>query len=105
GADRLATTLGIDTLATDLGGLGADFRPDAVLVCTPPASHLAVMEAALDLGAHVFCEKPLAPDLGGVAAVLTRAAAAGRLVMMGMCYRFHPALPRPRPGIEAGGIG
>src|SRR5262245_44468839 len=104
-ADRLATTLGVDALANDIAGLGAAFRPDAVLVCTPPASHLAVIGQALEIGAHVFCEKPLAPDLGGVEAVLARAAAAGRLVMMGMCYRFHPAPQRLRARLEAGEIG
>jgi predicted dehydrogenase len=104
-AGRLATTLGVKTMATDLGSLDAGFRPDAVLVCTPPASHLAVVEQALGLGAHVFCEKPLAPDLDGVEAVLARATGAGRLVMMGMCYRFHPALVRLRARLGAGEIG
>jgi len=31
--------------------------------------------------------------------------AAGRLVMMGMCYRFHPALQRLRTRVKAGEIG
>jgi predicted dehydrogenase len=76
-----------------------------VLVCTPPTSHLAVATRALEAGAHVFCEKPLAPALAGVDALLARAAARGRFVMMGMCYRFHAGLQRVRERLAAGAVG
>ena len=35
-------------------------KPEIVVIATPPAAHLAVAVAALQAGAHVFCEKPLA---------------------------------------------
>lgn len=38
-------------------------RPDIVTVATPPSSHLAIATAALEAGAHVFCEKPLASSV------------------------------------------
>jgi predicted dehydrogenase len=34
--------------------------PEVVIVATPPGAHREVAEAALKLGAHVVCEKPLA---------------------------------------------
>src|SRR3954451_6442261 len=36
---------------------------DAVLVVTPPETHLAVAAAALRAGKHVLVEKPLTPTL------------------------------------------
>src|SRR5688500_19038317 len=36
-----------------------DERPDAVLIATPSASHVALVGEALGRGIHVFCEKPL----------------------------------------------
>lgn len=37
-----------------------DWHPDAVLICTPPATHYQLVYQALLHGCHVFCEKPLA---------------------------------------------
>src|SRR5688572_28087118 len=34
--------------------------PDAVLICTPPRSHLEVAEQVIQAGLPVFIEKPLA---------------------------------------------
>jgi predicted dehydrogenase len=76
-----------------------------VLVCTPPTSHLAVAAWALDAGAHVFCEKPLAPSLEGVDELLARAAARQRHLMLAMCYRFHAGLRRLQALLRAGTIG
>jgi predicted dehydrogenase len=107
-AERLAESLGGRTaaLATDdLGALLATHRPRAVLVCTPPASHLAIAAQAVDGGAHVFCEKPLAPSIDGVDALLARVRRSGRVLMMGMCYRFHPGLRRVAALLGDGAIG
>lgn len=41
------------------------WKPDIVLVCTPPESHFELCRDALSANAHVFCEKPLAIDLKG----------------------------------------
>ncbi|SER16058.1 Predicted dehydrogenase [Lentzea xinjiangensis] len=49
---------------------------DAVYVATPPASHAALVLSAFDAGKAVFCEKPLAVDLGEARGMAE--AAAGR---------------------------
>ena len=43
--------------------LDADKTIDAVLVCTPDHSHAVVSIAAMQLGKHVYCEKPLARSI------------------------------------------
>ncbi|RLD91969.1 MAG: gfo/Idh/MocA family oxidoreductase, partial [Bacteroidetes bacterium] len=59
-------------LSEELGGIDQfdDFdtalmtkKPDAVAVCTYPRTHAELTLKALESGAHVFCEKPLAPDI------------------------------------------
>jgi predicted dehydrogenase len=102
---RLATDVGATATGGDLGVLLKRFRPDAVLVCTPPVSHLAIARRAIAAGTHVFCEKPLATDLDGIDALETLVAERRRVFMMGMCYRFHPALRRMKVLLDAGTIG
>ena len=38
---------------------------DAVLISTPAYAHPDILEAALAAGKHVYCEKPIAPDVDG----------------------------------------
>ena len=38
---------------------------DAVLITTPAHFHPDYLEAAVDAGKHVYCEKPVAPDVAG----------------------------------------
>ncbi|MCW5893677.1 MAG: Gfo/Idh/MocA family oxidoreductase [bacterium] len=104
-AARLAAECGGGASGADLGAMLARVRPDAVLVCTPPSTHLALAHQALAAGAHVFCEKPLADAMDGVDALVEAAEGSGRVFMMGMCYRFHPGLRRMAALLRAGVVG
>ncbi|HZP41163.1 MAG TPA: Gfo/Idh/MocA family oxidoreductase [Candidatus Binatia bacterium] len=104
-ARRLGSEIGARLATDDLGDLLTAHRPHGVLVCTPPASHLEVAGAAVRAGAHVLCEKPLAPDLRAVDAFLALAERERRFVMMAMCYRFHPALRRIQVRLASGALG
>jgi predicted dehydrogenase len=84
---------------------GLTARPDAVLVCTPPASHVAVARQAIEAGCHVFVEKPVAHTSEDVPALLDSAKRAGRLVVVGFNLRFLPSLRRVKALIEAERIG
>ena len=46
---------------TDAAGIW-EWKPDAVLICTPPSTHYELARQALERGIHVFCEKPLCTD-------------------------------------------
>jgi predicted dehydrogenase len=80
-------------------------RPDAVLVCTSPASHVAVARQAVEAGSHVFIEKPIAHLSDEVPALLDSAKRAGRLVAVGFNLRFLPSLRRVKALLDAGRIG
>lgn len=69
---------GADRRYHDHEALLAAEELDVVHVCTPPQTHRAIVDDALDAGLHVICEKPLAPTAAEVEEVLAHAAAAGR---------------------------
>ncbi len=67
---------------------------DAVVIATPPASHAELALRALDAGADVFVEKPLALAAAEAERCAARAAALGRVAMVGHLLRYHPAVAR-----------
>lgn len=56
--------------------------PDIVSVCTPPLLHAEQTLAALELGCHVFCEKPLAENMNSAREVARAAEKYNRLVVV-----------------------
>jgi predicted dehydrogenase len=76
-----------------------------VVNLTPPGAHVAVVRAALEHGAHVFSEKPLAPSLAEAVALVELARARGRTLAVMQNYRWHPALRTMREAIAGGAIG
>lgn len=61
---------------------------DIVYVCTPTASHAAIVEAAAEAGKAVFCEKPLAVDLATASAMSRTVASVPNQV--GLVLRYSP---------------
>ncbi len=53
---------------------------DFVDVCTPPGSHAALIEQAVDAGLHVLCEKPLVTRVADAEVTAAASADAGRVV-------------------------
>ena len=80
-------------------------RPDAVLVCTPPASHMTLAKLAIDAGSHVFVEKPVARTADEVPVVLDAAKRTGRIFAAGFNLRFLPSLRRVKNLLDANRIG
>ncbi|WP_437778042.1 Gfo/Idh/MocA family protein [Sorangium sp. So ce1097] len=67
-------------------------RVDAVLIATPAASHAELALRALEAGADVFVEKPLALSAIQADRCAARAAALGRVGMVGHLLRYHPSV-------------
>lgn len=63
-------------------------RPDIVIIATPPGAHLQIAKAALQAGAHVFCEKPLANTLEEADEIAKTAVAAGKQVSVNSEFPF-----------------
>lgn len=83
--------------------LGA--RVDAVVIATPPASHAELVLRALEAGADVLVEKPLAITAADAERCAARAAALGRIGMVGHLLRYHPAVARLVELAQGGELG
>jgi predicted dehydrogenase len=78
---------------------------DFVDVCTPTPSHKRIILDALNAGAHVFCEKPLASDALEVEEILDASRDKKLTVQVGYVYRFHPAFSFLKKEIDSNTIG
>jgi predicted dehydrogenase len=63
---------------------------DAVVICTPTYLHVPMALEALGYGKHVFIEKPLALNAASAQELASAAEKNGRVVMVGLNYRFRP---------------
>lgn len=65
-------------------------KPDMVAVATYSDSHAALAIRAMEAGAHVFLEKPMATTVADCEAVARAALRTGRKLMIGHILRHHP---------------
>ncbi|UUP16792.1 Gfo/Idh/MocA family protein [Nitratireductor thuwali] len=66
-------------------------KPDVVSVNTYSDSHAGYAVAAMEAGAHVFVEKPLATTVKDAQRVVAAAKANGRKLVIGYILRHHPS--------------
>ena len=78
---------------------------DLVYVPLPPSAHLQWCTAALANGKHVLVEKPFASNASDAAQMVAAARAAGRHLIEGFHYRFHPLFERALADLRRGAIG
>lgn len=69
-------------------------KPDLVCVATYTDSHADYAVAAMEAGAHVFVEKPLAMSVSEARRVVDCAKATGRKLVVGYILRHHPSWMR-----------
>jgi predicted dehydrogenase len=65
---------------------------DAVYICVPTAYHRDLVLHAAARGKHIFCEKPLATNLGDVALMVDAVERAGVKAGVGLVLRHSPIL-------------
>ena len=78
---------------------------DAVSVVVANTLHREIVEALLDAGKHVLCEKPLAPSVADGQAMVDRAAKSDRVAAVGFTFRRSPAINAIREQITGGSLG
>ncbi len=79
-AGRLAARFPNARACTTIDTLFSVQVPDVVHICTPLPTHNSLCLTAIEQGAHVVCEKPLAESANEVRNLHARAAAAGKLI-------------------------
>jgi predicted dehydrogenase len=78
---------------------------DFVGIATPTIYHAPMALAALNVGAHVLCEKPMAMNAGEARQMLDTAEALKRLHLIGHELRFNPNRRKIRRLIAEGAVG
>jgi predicted dehydrogenase len=76
-------------------------RCEAVVICTPTASHTDLALRAMGNGRHVLVEKPLCADEAELSALLTTTHRAGVVGAVGHIERFNPAFVAARPHLQS----
>ena len=90
---------------TDYKKMLDEEKPDAVFIATPSRFHGEMVKAALDLNAHVFCEKPFCLDLVEGQRLVEIAESKGLVNQVGYHYRFVGAFQEMKRLVDAGVIG
>ena len=96
---------GADKVYFDHRELLADPEIQAVDVCTPTQTHLALSLDAIAAGKHVLCEKPLHTQAGPAFAAAAAAAAKNVRTKLGFTFRYSPAIRQIRRWIADGELG
>jgi predicted dehydrogenase len=78
---------------------------DAVSVVVAVPLHREIVEALLDAGKHVLCEKPLAPSVADGQAMADRADKSDRIAAVGFTFRRSPAINAIRQQVTDGVLG
>ncbi|WNE93863.1 Gfo/Idh/MocA family oxidoreductase [Streptomyces luomodiensis] len=104
-AQRLADRAGTARAYTTYQDLLEDPAVDAVYIALPNSLHTSWTLAALAVGKHVLCEKPLATTVDDVHRIAAAAREADRTVAEAFMYRTHPQFAALLQGIRDGVIG
>ena len=104
-AQSAAEQYGIPQVYDDWQRMIGEHEFDLVCIATPTVFHAAMTLAALNAGAHVLCEKPMAMDSDESAEMLATADALGALHIIGHELRFNPNRRKIKSLIDCGKIG
>jgi predicted dehydrogenase len=89
----------------DAAALVGDDAVDCVYIAAPPASHLGYANLAFDRGKAVFCEKPLAVDLGDGRTCVARVERERRVAAINFPFASAPAVRAVAAGLKSGELG
>lgn len=93
------------TVYTDYKELLENETVDLVSVCLPNVLHAPVSIAALESGAHVLCEKPMATTKEEAEAMIEASEKSGKTLMIGHNQRFVRSHQKAKELIAEGAIG
>jgi predicted dehydrogenase len=104
-AQSVADEAHIPHVYADYETLLNDIQPDIVVVATPNIFHMPQSLAALEAGAHVLCEKPLALTYADSKMMMEKAAEVGRVLSVGTHYRWSAPMRAAKAHVDAGFFG
>jgi len=104
-ARQLADEFGVAKVETDYQKLLEDPAVDAVHICTPNTLHFPLASAALTVGKHVLCEKPLTTTCRDAEMLVALARERQRRNCTCHNLRYYPAVQQMRELRAVGELG
>ena len=104
-AQAVAARCGIPTVTESSAEIFANSQIEAVLICSSTNTHADLIVQAAQAGKHIFCEKPIAHDLGQIDRALAAVEQAGVKLQIGFNRRFDANFARVRQAVASGEIG
>ncbi|HVG98540.1 MAG TPA: Gfo/Idh/MocA family oxidoreductase [Chloroflexota bacterium] len=101
----VAARLGVPEASTDWAETLQRVRPEIVAVATPGSLRAPLIEAAAALGAHIYCDKPLAPDAPEAERLYRLVAASGVKHALAATHRYDPSVQWLAELLRAGTVG
>jgi 2-alkyl-3-oxoalkanoate reductase len=103
-AKALASEFGIPRIYPSLDAM-AEARPQVIHVLTPPAYHAPIVLQALEMGCHVFVEKPMAETVADCDRMIERARQKGLVLSVNHSARLDPIVLEALEMIRKGACG
>ncbi len=104
-ATRKAAQYGVSATFDTLDALLSATHPDVVHILTPPWSHADLCVQAMEGGAHVYVEKPMAVTVDDCDRMIAAASRTGRELCVGHCLVFDPLTQRALDLLASGEVG
>jgi len=102
---RASMQLAEGQCVSDYRALLEDQTIEAIAICAPVQFHIEIALAALDVGKHLFIEKPLALTLEECDRLIDRAAGLPLQIMVGFNTRWHRLTRQARVLFQQGIVG
>jgi predicted dehydrogenase len=103
--NRVADAHDIQLRYTNPNDLIANKDVDIVDICTPNMYHAPLAIAALNVGKHVICEKPLAPTPQDIKKMIAARDKSGKLLMTAQHFRFSGSAKALKAEVDKGILG
>ena len=103
-AQKVADEFQIPAVYPSLAAMG-EASPNVIHILTPPASHAQLTLAALDMGCHVFVEKPMAETVADCDRMMARAREKGLLLSVNHSARMDPIVLQALDLLRGGACG
>mmetsp|Transcript_26228 Transcript_26228/g.40217 ORF Transcript_26228/g.40217 Transcript_26228/m.40217 type:complete len:454 (+) Transcript_26228:92-1453(+) len=104
-AEAAASQFNVPRFTSDAMDVITDPEVEAVWICSPSQFHADQIKACAANGKHVFCEKPIATDLGETVEAINACNEAGVKLMIGLQRRFDPNFRRVKEAILEKEVG
>lgn len=102
---HVASKFGIPNALTGFSVMLSEQKPDLAVICTPPRTHADLAVRAMQEGAHVLVEKPMATSVMDCERMIEAAARCNRKLGVMHNQLFNPAFEKARQIVSSKAFG